>query len=346
MTDSFTPLTPVAGFTADQLFSDDVASFIQQPEGSEPSPYTDIKGIPTFGIGLNLQVSATAKCIFGWRTAVRYMGCLLLTILCVPSARGACLDWSHIVGNGNSDNRLIYFGTVGDHPIQMMLHLDVVTGHFDGAYGYNDQPGMLSLSGNMQPGGVGVDLDERDAQGHVTGHFSLGFFHNRRSWEDPRTYDKYSNKCEALTGSWRSTSGNKTQDVALLGNGEIVPAYDREREMNEITAYKLRRAMLDKNRQAFASLLSYPFYTNGFNRYGGVLHLNEKTWNNPEDVMNNYDKIINYDKMEPFSYKEIIEAVPHALQTSVDGSQFMNGSVYLTHGKVTRICSGRCPVIP
>ena len=272
---------------------------------------------------------------------MKYIICLVLTTLSVSSAKGACLDWSRNVGR--PDHSLVYAGKLGNHPIRMMLHLDVATGHFEGAYGYNDQPGTLALSGSMRPGGVGADLDERDAQGRVTGHFSLGFLHLRRP-EDSRTYDKYSDKCDTLTGGWQSSSGKETRDVAVRVDGEIDPAQDKERQMNDITAYKLRKAMLDKNKQSFASLLRYPFYTNGFYRTGGVIHLTREVWNYPENIIKNYDKMINYQRMEPFSYEQVRDAVPHFLTPA--GSVFMNGSVFIEHGKVTRICAGSCPVDP
>lgn len=255
---------------------------------------------------------------------------LLLMMLCAPSAKGACLDWSQSVGR--PDHSLVYAGKLGDRPIRMMLHLYTANERFDGAYGYNNQPKMLILTGSMLPGGVGVDLDERDAQGHVTGHFSLKFFRPRPAREDP-VYQKYPSKCDDLTGSWQSSSGNEAHDVAVHLDGETVPADDKKRELNETTAYKLREAMLSNNRKAFASLLRYPFYQNSGRWVVGV-------WHNPEEVIKNYDKII------PFSHNEIRDSVPHVLQTSLDTSQFMNRSVYITHGKVTRICSGACPVIP
>ena len=257
---------------------------------------------------------------------------LLLISLCTPDAKGACLDWSRSVGR--PDHSAVYTGMLGEHPVRIMLHLDVATGHFDGAYGYNDQPVVLILTGDMLPEGVGAELDERDPQGHLTGHFTLRFFRPRPAGEDLAAYDKEDrNTCEYLTGSWRSLSGNKKRKVALFPDGEIDPVYDEEREMNEVTAYKLRRAMLDSNRKSFASLLRYPFTKNSGRWVVGV-------WNNPEEVVKNYNKII------PFSKKQIKDAVPHILQTSQDTSQFMNGSVFITHGKVTLICGGRCPVLP
>jgi len=263
---------------------------------------------------------------------------LLLMTFFVSSARGACLNWVQTVGNSHS--RLTYVGMLGNHPIRMMLHLDVATGHFDGAYGYNDQPGMLALTGSMRSGGVEVDLDERDKQGLVTGHFSLRFFEPRAAGEDPAIYKKYPTKCSALTGSWRSSSKNEMRDVGLHADGMTDPADDQERELNEATAYKLRQAMLNNNKHAFASLLKYPFYTNGFYRTGGALHLVNKTYRSPEEVINYYDGIIH------FSYKEIRDAVPHVLDTYPGGSNFMSRSVDLTDGRVTRICAGACPIDP
>jgi GH24 family phage-related lysozyme (muramidase) len=61
MTNGFTPITPVSGVTEDQLFSDDLGSLLEQLEGKKPLPYADHNGIPSVGIGLNLQVQANAQ---------------------------------------------------------------------------------------------------------------------------------------------------------------------------------------------------------------------------------------------------------------------------------------------
>jgi hypothetical protein len=185
----------------------------------------------------------------------------------------------------------------------------------------------------MRPGRDGLDLDERDEQGHVTGHFSLRFFHRRPAWENLDHYEKYPAKCFYLTGSWRSSKETEARDVVLQMNGETNPSDDSERELNEIAAYKLRRAMLENNRKAFASLLRYPFYQESGLQVVSV-------WNSPEEVANNYGKIMH------FSYHEIYSSVPHFLQTSSLGSQFMNGSIFIVHGRVTRMCDGACSVKP
>ncbi|WP_188795860.1 hypothetical protein [Dyella nitratireducens] len=212
--------------------------------------------------------------------------------------------------------------------------MDSSTGRFDGAYGYSDQPKMLSLTGGMQSRFTGVDLDERDEKDQVTGHFTLSFFHPRPDWESQENYQKENkDTCSFLTGSWRSSSGSKPLKVLLQEVGNTVPENDREREINEDTAYKLRKAMLDNDRSAFASLLQYPFHSESDRQKISI-------WKSPEDVIKNYDRIV------LFSYKQIRASVPHALQTSEAGSQFMNRSIYLARGKVTRICAEACPAIP
>lgn len=277
----------------------------------------------------------------GWHAALlrrttqiqsRLPALTLLLLLSVTPASAACLNWSWLASNPSY--RLVYEGTLGDHPIRMMLHLDSSTGRFDGAYGYSDQPEMLSLIGSMQPKSAGTDLDERDEKDQVTGHFTLSFFHPHPAWESQENYEKENkDTCSFLTGSWQSSSGNKSFKVVLEEVGDTVLENDSEREMNEGAAYKLRKAMLENDRNTFASLLQYPFHSESDRQKISV-------WKSPEDVIKNYDNIV------PFSHKQIRASVPHALQTSATGSQFMNRSIYLAHGKVTRICAEACPVIP
>lgn len=255
----------------------------------------------------------------------------LLMLLCTQSGKAACRDWSRHIGRVSYST--IYQGKIGDHPARVRLHLVVVTGRFDGVYGYNDQPGVLILTGTMQPGGVGIDLVERDELGHVTGYFRLTFLHHPPpSWNKNGRFP--SEDCEDLTGNWRSASGNETQEVTIHSVGELNPAYDEQRERNEVTAYKLREAMLNGDRKSFASLLHYPFHMDYVSQMGS------STWNTRGDVVKSYDNMI------PFSRDQIRDSVPHILETVGPRSFFMNGSVYITNGKVNLICDGACPVIP
>jgi hypothetical protein len=242
-------------------------------------------------------------------------------------ARGACLNWARYVGAPT--HSLQYAGTLGDHPIRMMLHLDAATSRLIGAYGYNDQPGILQLTGDLRSGGEGVDLVEHDQQGRDTGRFDLQIFRQRRFGEMRNPLPG----CDNLVGKWQPAKGGKPLNVTLYLAGESNPVYDQARERNEIAAYKLRQAMLDQNPAAFASLLQYPFYS----EHGhGVVSV----WNSQQDVIDNYKQIVF------FPDKAVRDVVPHILAGGGTRSEFMNGSVYIDHGKVTRICEEACPVIP
>ncbi|HET7332586.1 hypothetical protein [Dyella sp.] len=257
---------------------------------------------------------------------------LVLLMLGTSCAEAACSNWLSLAAN--PDYRLIYTGKVGDRPIRMMLHLNTAGGRLDGAYGYNNQSNMLTLAGIMLPNYEDIDLDEHDEKGVVTGHFHLKFFHARPAWESEESYEKENkDSCSFLTGEWRSTAGNKTFDVTLQQVGVSAPADDNWRNENEITAYKLRKAMLEEDRKTFASLLHYPFQSEGDHHISNI-------WNNAEDVIKNYRSIVH------FTAKQIQESVPHALQTSGTRSQFINRSVYLERGKVIQICAEACPVMP
>lgn len=257
---------------------------------------------------------------------------LVLLMLCTSCAEAACSNWLSLAAN--PEYRLIYSGKVGDHPIRMMLHLNTAKGRFDGAYGYNNQRDILALSGVMLPNSEGVDLDEHSEKGVVTGHFHLKFFHARPAWESEENYKKENkDSCSFLTGEWKSTVGNKTFDVTLQQGGVSAPSDDNWRIENEITAYKLRKAMLEGDRKTFASLLQYPFHSESDHQISNI-------WNDAEDVIKNYRSIVH------FTVKQIQESVPHVLQTSGARSQFMNRSIYLEHGKVIQICAEACPVMP
>lgn len=263
------------------------------------------------------------------------IGSIALSLI-PKNAAATCLnaDWSH--GIGRPDHGAIYFGTIGTHAVRMMLHLDAATGRLDGVYGYNDQPEELTLTGNLRADGTGADLNEHDTQGRVTGHFSLNFIEHREPWEDPiqykRSRGKFLQKCDAPLGTWWVAPGSAPLKVVLHRNGEWTPAYDGEEQLDEVAAFKLRKAMLEGNRRAFASLLKYPFYTT--NERGSVT-----TWSNREEVIKHYDDIV------PMWPDALRNAVPHVLESGPTGAIFMGGSIYLSHGKVTMMCDGRCPVV-
>ncbi|MBB6241622.1 hypothetical protein [Rhodanobacter sp. MP1X3] len=248
------------------------------------------------------------------------------------NALAACTtsDWRH--GLGRPEHGAIYFGVIGSHDVRMMLHLDPATDHLDGVYGYSDQPGLLELSGTLRADATGADLDERDSQGHPTGHISLSFAQHLEPWQDPVSAKEYPARCDAPLGTWQSLSTNKSRRIDLHRDGEWVAGNEGEEQMDDIVALKLRRAILVNDRSAFAALLQYPFYTVGF-RSG--FH----AWNRPEDVIKYYAEIMRIPDIF------VREAVPHVLAANATGAAFMRGSVYLAHGKVTMVCEGRCPIV-
>ena len=308
MTNEFTPLVPASGFRAHQL----------------------------------------ACCHFfaGVKAKNRYLsGAVLLLMVFVSSARGACLHWEQYVDR--PDESATYAGTLGDKSIRMMLHLKTGTGYFEGAYGYSDQPGVLALSGYMLPDGTGADLEERNERGQVTGHLSLAFFkphlepqsswasnwgfYKKHIWNSPP-------KCTSLTGAWQPEpwDGKPGQLVVLSEAGpDIDPANNEARLKNEATAYQFLQAVLHDDRKKVVSLLYYPFHSYDNSRKGQ----DTKTWTTPENVLQNYGKILKLTKYQR-------SAVPHILFTNSGVTDFMNRSVYLYNGKITWICAGACPVMP
>ena len=253
--------------------------------------------------------------------------CAFLFII-AHKANAACMNWS--TSMGRADQSLIFHGTIGGHPVRMMLHYDNATNSFDGAYGYSNQPGVLRLSGHMRRGNTGVYLTGQDGSGRITGYFHMRFMRPREPWESAADYASTMEQlgCSFLTGTWTSPSGKKVESVSLPQDGVIDPSFDRERAVNEVVAYKLRLAMLNGDTKLFASLLNYPFYSEN-----GMQVPTE--WKTPQDVINNYDKIMT------FSSDTVRNAVPHVLETAVK-TVFMNGSIFIKGGKVTRICDEAC----
>jgi hypothetical protein len=264
------------------------------------------------------------------RTSNKWIYFIVLALL-AKNALAACTtsDWLHDLGR--PAHGAIYVGVIGRHDVRMMLHLDSSTGHLDGVYGYSDQPDSLQLSGNLRADATGADLDERDHQGHPTGHISLSFAEHLEPWQDPVLAKRYPARCDAPLGTWQSVSTKKSLRIDLHRDGEWIAGNEGEEQMDDIVALKLQRAILANDRVAFAALLQYPFYTTGFRRFHG--------WARPEDVIKHYAQIMRIPDTV------VRQAVPHILAANSTGAAFIGGGVYLAHGKVTMMCEGRCPVV-
>lgn len=252
--------------------------------------------------------------------------------LLAKNGMAACTvsDWREELGR--PEHGAIYRGVVGSHEVRMMLHLDPMTDHLDGFYGYDDQPGLLQLSGTFRADANSADLDERDSQGHPTGHISLSFAEHLEPGQDPVLAKKYPARCDAPTGTWQSISTNKSFLIELHRDGTWIAGNEDEEQMDDLAAFKLRRAILANDKVAFAALLQYPFYTVGIpSRF--------HTRSDSEDVIKLYPEIMR------IPHIDVRKAVPHILEAIGLGADFMDGSVYLAHGKVTMMCEGRCPVV-
>jgi hypothetical protein len=246
---------------------------------------------------------------------------LLIAFLGNQSVSAQCTKWIEFAGR--ADLRVVFQGTVGDRPVRMMLHSNEAAGQFGGSYGYNNQLGSLELVGKMQPNDAGIRLQEHGSDGRSTGTFDLQFFAPEQS-EQQATHG-----CSSLTGTWTSPGEKKSLYVSLHVAGELNPANDAQRQLNEVAAFKLRKAMLEGNHATFASLLNYPFISEDRNHQLTY-------WENANDVIKNYSEIVK------FSVNDIQSAVPHALLSSPSGSEFMGRSIDMSDGKVTRICESTC----
>lgn len=258
--------------------------------------------------------------------------CFIVFALFAENALATCTpeDWLH--GLGRPEHGAIYVGVIGSHPVRVMLRLDPATGHLDGVYGYSGQPGLLKLTGTLRADAAGADLDEQDSRGHSTGNIRLSFAEHLEPGQDPVLAKKYPARCDAPVGTWRSLSANESLRIGLHRDGEWVAGNENEEQMDDIVALKLQRALLAKDRSAFAALLQYPFYTVGF-RSGA------HAWSRPDDVIKHYAEIMRMTDID------VRKAVPHLLAADKTGAAYISGSVYLSHGKVTMMCEGRCPIV-
>jgi hypothetical protein len=262
------------------------------------------------------------------KRSLMFLMVILPTILIGRTATASCTkaDWRN--GLGRPEHSAIYHGTINSRPIRMMLHLDPKSGSIDGVYGYSDQPGTLLLAGTLRSDGSSADLDERDASGKITGHFTLKF-----TQQVPGYNQKYPLTCEAPIGIWQaaSTSNSPKLKVELGRDGESVPGNEGEEADDEAAAFKLRNAILQKNRKSFAALLNYPFFVVSYPE-------TFKKFATPEDVIKHYDEVMT------MPLEEVRDSVPHVLGADSGAAYYLRGSVYLSNGKVKMICEGTCPV--
>jgi hypothetical protein len=252
---------------------------------------------------------------------------MLMLCLYSISAFGECTDWGYALGAPT--HRYIYAGSIGKQPVRMMLGYDETRNIFSGAYGYRDQPGAMIVVGRMLPGKVDVNLDEYDhsGSGKPTGYFELNFS-NRRNSSSNSLISKDSG-CDYLVGTWNSF-GSKTKYPVELGlTGELDPAGDKAREVNEVTALMLKNAMLKADRKAFASLLRYPFCSAGEDE---LTHI----WDTPQSVIAHYQEIM------PFTLEEVRDSSVHILQSFGSTTLYMKQSVVIQNGKVISICADSC----
>lgn len=266
------------------------------------------------------------------------LGLFLLSLVYAFPAHGQCVHWYYTPGErfnnglGAPSNLRIFSGSVGEQQIRMSLHYDVATRTIEGFYGYSDQPGTLTLHGEMLPSRNGMNLVERDAQGKVTGHFSLVFTYPSGPNYDAASVKKHISDydCSYVKGSWHPASDNRSLQVELWSSGEQTQADQQARKLNDEAAYKVQMALLNNNKKSFASLLKYPFCTSRFGR-GRTL------WKSPEDVIAHYKQI---SRLAAPAY--LHEGVPHAIDTHGKISDWMGDTMEFEDGKVKSMCDGSC----
>jgi hypothetical protein len=256
----------------------------------------------------------------------------LTLYLPVAIAGAGCSDWTNV--NKNGDSPWIYAGTVADRQIRMLIQYDPATREVSGTYGYNDQPGELSLSGALSADGTALDLEERDSSGVTTGHFNLVFVYP--TWQPG--WDSFGKKsdwdCMFLNGTWQANTTSSPLKVAVSRQDAMQSTENEKRKKNEVIAYQLQRAILTGDHKKFASLLKYPFWSASVSKKGKVI---TRIWNTPAEVIKNYDQIMTM----PVNYVQ--HGVPHELETDYEAtSSFLDGNVCIKDEKVHEMCSAGC----
>lgn len=260
---------------------------------------------------------------------------VLLGLLHSSPAKSGCPNWSDVNVNGSSS--WIYRGSVGDRAIRMALRLDPTSETLSGTYGYNNEPGVLSVSGAISADGETASLDESDSDGQKTGHFTLNFIYP--TWQEgwDRDGKRSSWNCMFMAGTWQGQVSSRSAKVTLNRVNPLSSDSNEElaRKKNEDAAYQLQQAVLRNDPVKFASLLNYPFLTQSVVNHQTVW----KEWGSPEDVIKNYKKIM------VLRAEDMRNAVPHELETAFGTSAFMGTYACITDGKFVRICDGgcRCP---
>jgi hypothetical protein len=275
----------------------------------------------------------------------RHLGCgnvkpfllifFLVGLFHAGPAKSGCPSWSDASVNGNS--AWIYGGSLGNHTIRMLLQFDPATRALTGTYGYNNEPGVLSISGEISTDGESAKLVEHNSSGQATGRFVLIFVYP--TWQEgwDRQGKKSDWNCMFMTGTWEDMAGKHSAKVALsrINPMSSLPSNEQARKKNETAAYQFQQAVLRGDRAKFAALLKYPFSKQSITN-GKVVW---KEWDSPNEVVKNYKKIMT------LSAKDVRMAVPHELETSFGTSSFMSTYACITDGKFVLICDGgcRCP---
>ncbi len=256
-------------------------------------------------------------------------------LLQAEPAKSGCPNWSDSKVHGNS--AWIYSGSIGDRPVRMLLQLDPATRALTGSYGYNNEPGVLTVSGEISADGESATLTEHDSQAQVTGRFALNFVYPtwQEGWDRQGRESDWN--CQFLAGSWEGFNGKRPAKVRLSALNPMSSHSDdqRAREKNEVAAYQFQQAVIRNDRNKFAALLRYPFLTQRLVGHQIVW----KQWDSPEEVIKNYKSIMT------LNMDQVKKAVPHELETAFGTSSFMDTYACIVDGKFVQICDGgcRCP---
>ena len=264
---------------------------------------------------------------------------LMVFISIVYPCPGECActipAWVLMAGN-NSQLVPIFRGTIGDGAVRGVLRYDNEKKEFFGEFSGNEKSHIKKVYGYMDTSKLSSPMvlsAYGDDQSNITGHFYLkfrdpGFWINDKNQKVP-----YGDDCSQMDGEWVSLDNNVVKKVVLGIDGEISFPPTDVAKRNEEVASKVREALLENNRRAFAGLLDYPFHVYLGN--GGSLVLNS-----PKDVVRHFAEVA------IFSKSGIFKSVPRYLHSyaSISTLDVDSGDIVIDSGKVRRICITRHPM--
>lgn len=258
------------------------------------------------------------------RTSVLCSAISVLLCLVAPVAHSACHSFTAI--DVPASKPVVYQGSVGDQKVRIALW---VSGgrRAEGFGGYAASEDQVGLDGTFAKDDDSLVLRETDSAGKSEGTFKLKFDVPVGLYDDGRDLAAYD--CSYLVGTWVGRGDRNPRVVILNRDARLNEAYKAERELNERAAFLMQAAILRGRSQDLEPLLAYPVSTQGITRGG-------QSWDDASDLKRDFKALVSAKRGDATS------AVAHALLSGPASTYFWDGSVCLSHGRITQICRSGC----